>query len=133
MYHLVSGSKIQTRTVKFKLYFETCLHKCIASLFIWPMLLVAAQTTWHDSRQHRAHCYSSLLSHGPHVLFQGTEGSSQFVLTMFKEDTTNVLVHCIAVNFTFLLTALNTFSVSLQGCVTSYKHIAHCRSLYTAY
>jgi hypothetical protein len=88
----------------FNLYFTTCIYQYVASLFVWPMLLVGPQTSFHGSMQQSA-LYCTEIQW--HVLFRSTAVNIPFVLTTFKEDTVNILVQCIAVNIAFLLTTLN--------------------------
>jgi len=88
----------------FNLYFTTCIYQYVASLFDWPMLLVSAQSSLHGSMQLSAQYYTEIQWH---VLFHSTAVNFPFVLTMFKEDTVNILVQCVAVNIAFLLTTLN--------------------------
>jgi len=68
------------------------------------MLLVSAQTSLQGSMQQSAQYCTEIQWH---VLFRSTAVNVLFVLTMFKEDTVNNLVQCIAFNIAFLLTTLN--------------------------
>lgn len=88
----------------FNLYFTTCIYQYVASFFVWPTLLVSAQTSLYGSMQQIVQYYTEIQRR---ILFQSTAVNIPFVLTMFKEDTVNILVQCIAVNIVFLLTTLN--------------------------
>ena len=76
----------------------------MVSLFVWPMLLVSAQTSLQGSKQQSAQYYTEIQWH---ILFHSTAVNVPFVLTIFKEDAINILFQCVAVNNVFLLTTLN--------------------------